>query len=136
VVKYVNDKLPATSNILFLWEPRSYYVRRNVQPDLGDTLTHLRWKYHDSEVIAAELRNAGYTHLLLSRVGLDYFLQTGYDPISVDDVNVLETLLSRHFRQVYGQTSLQLVTRDSKPAVLNAESDPYAVYEIVTAGAY
>ena len=54
VVKYVNDRLPANSNILFLWEPRSYYVQRNVQPDvILDALAHLRWQYHDPDAIAA-----------------------------------------------------------------------------------
>jgi hypothetical protein len=137
VVKYVNDQLPANSNILFLWEPRSYYMKRNVQPDvILDAWAHLRWQYHEPDSIAAALRNASYTHLLLSREGLDYELQTGYDPISIEDVNLIKELLSRHFRQVYGQTPLELLMRDGKPAVLNAESDPYAVYEIVTPGAY
>jgi 4-amino-4-deoxy-L-arabinose transferase-like glycosyltransferase len=137
VVKYVNDRLPANSNILFLWEPRSYYVQRQVQPDvILDALVHLRWQYHDPDAIAAALQNAGYTHLLLSRAGLDYQLQTSYDPISAEDVNVLEALVSRHFRQVYGQKPLQIVMRNDKPAVLDAESDPYALYEIVAPGAY
>jgi len=65
----------------------------------------------------------------LHRAGLDYFLQSGYDPISLDDVRALEELLARA-DQVYGKTPLQIVTREGKPAVLNAAEDAYAIYAL------
>jgi hypothetical protein len=36
---------------------------------------------------------------------------------------------------VYGKTPFEIVTRDGKPAVLDAANDQYAVYEIETPGA-
>jgi hypothetical protein len=129
-LRFINTELPRDARIVFLWEPRSYYAARATQPDaILDAWTHLRWQYHDSATIAAELRARGYTHVLLHRAGLDYFLQSGYDPISLDDVRALEELLARA-DQVYGKTPLQIVTREGKPAVLNAAEDAYAIYAL------
>jgi len=129
-LRFINTALPRDARIVFLWEPRSYYAARATQPDaILDAWTHLRWQYHDSVTIAAEWRARGYTHVLLHRAGLDYFLQSGYDPISLDDVRALEELLARA-DQVYGKTPLQIVPREGKPAVLNAAEDAYAIYAL------
>jgi len=130
-IQFVNANLPANARVYFLWEPRSYYAERAVQPDaILDAWAHLRWQYHDVDSIAAALRERGYTHLLLSRSGLDFMLQTGNDPITLDDARALEALAARHLRQIYGKTPLETVTRNDKPAVLGAADAPYAIYEI------
>ncbi len=130
-IQFVNANLPANARVYFLWEPRSYYAERAVQPDaILDAWAHLRWQYHDVDSIAAALRERGYTHLLLSRSGLDFMLQTGNDPITLDDARALEALAARHLRQIYGKTPLEIVTRNDKPAVLGAADAPYAIYEI------
>jgi hypothetical protein len=129
-LRFVNTQLPRDARVLFLWEPRSYYAARATQPDaILDAWAHLRWQYHDAATIAGEWRARGYTHVLLNRVGLDYILQSGYDPVSLDDVHVLEELLARA-DQVYGKTPLHIVTREGKPAVLNAAEDAYAIYRL------
>jgi hypothetical protein len=61
---------------------------------------------------------------------LDYVLQAGYDPISLDDTCVLEEFAAGHLQPVYGKTPLQIITRDGKPAVLNAAEEPYTVYRL------
>jgi hypothetical protein len=134
-IQFMNRNLSTDSKTLFLWEPRSYYASRAVQPDaILDAFTHRRWLLHDADSIAAALGEEGYTHILLSRTGLDYLLQTGYDPIGSDDMAVLTDLVSRDLKQVYGKTSFQIVTREGKPSVLGEADDPYAIYEIVPRG--
>lgn len=131
-IRFINTQLSRDARVLFLWEPRVYYAERATQPDsILDVWAHLRWQYREVDAIAAELRARGYTHVLLSRAGLDFILQSGYDPVSLDDVRALEELLARYAHQAYGKTSLQIVARESNPTVLNATNDQYAVYEIV-----
>ncbi len=134
-IQFLNHNLPTNSKTFFLWEPRSYYAARPVQPDvILDAFADRRSKYPDANAFAASLRAEGYTHVLLSRAGLDYLLQSGYDPISSQDLRVLQNLVSHDLRLVYGKTPFQIVTRDGKPALLDAEEDPYAIYEIVPRG--
>ena len=135
VVQFVNTQLPAKANVLALWEPRSYYLDRPVQPDaVLDIFAHLRWQYRDANAIASVLRRAGYTHVLLNRSGVNYLLQSGYDPIADTDIQVLETLVTQHFKQVYGKIPFQVISNDGRPALLDADNDPYAVYEIIATG--
>ncbi len=129
-LRFVNTQLPRDARLVFLWEPRSYYAARATQPDaILDAWAHWRWRLGDAATIAAEWRARGYTHVLLHRAGLDYILQSGYDPVSLDDVRALEELLARA-EPVYGKTPLRIVTREGKPAVLNAAEDAYAIYAL------
>jgi hypothetical protein len=124
--KFVNEKLPADARVLFLWEPRGYYVMRAMQPDtLLDTWAHLRWKYHDADAIAASLRASGYTHLVLNRQGLNSIWTSHYDPISDVDVQTLQTMLGTYARVIDG---IPLETSGNQ--IDRAESVPYTVYEL------
>ncbi|MCX7841279.1 MAG: hypothetical protein N2559_17725, partial [Anaerolineae bacterium] len=132
-MQFINTQLPREARILFLWEPRVYYAERAAQPDsILDAGAHWRWQYRDVDAIAAEWRARGYTHVLLSRAGLDFILQSGYDPVSLDDARALEELLARYATLVYGKTSLQIVMREGKPAVSNADKESYAIYRLDT----
>ncbi len=129
-IQFVNT-LPPNSKTLFLWEPRSYYARRTVQPDaILDAFAHLHSQFHDADSLAAALRQQGYTHILLSRVGLNYLLQTAYDPIAANDTQMLQDLTVRDLKQVYGKTPFEIVMRGGAPTLLGASNDQYAVYEI------
>ncbi|MEW5720643.1 MAG: glycosyltransferase family 39 protein, partial [Chloroflexota bacterium] len=129
--EFVNSALPKEARVLFLWETRPYYFERAVDEDaILDRWAHLRFCSGDADSIAAELRARGYTHVLLNRAGLDYILQAGYDPISPEDTRALEVFAARHLRPVYGETPLQIIARDGKPAVMNASNEPYAVYRL------
>jgi hypothetical protein len=131
-MKFVNAELPPDARVFFLWEPRTYYAERSTQPDvILDAWLHLRWQFNDVDAIAAALCARGYTHVLLSRAGLDYVLQTEEAPLAVDEARAVEQFVARHFRQVYGKTPLQIVTRAGKPGVLNAAADGYAIYASV-----
>ncbi len=130
-VQFVNKQLRPGDKVLFLWEPRSYYVQRAVQPDvILDTLPHLHWQYHSADSIVAALRASGYTHILLDRQGLNYLLQSGYDAITADDVQVLLDM-QRQLKQIYGRIPLEIASRQGMPAVAEADQDRYAIYEIV-----
>jgi hypothetical protein len=130
-MQFINNTLPSGSKTLFLWEPRSYYARRAVQPDaILDAWGDSRWQQKDADSIAEGWRRAGYTHILVSRTGLDYLLQTGYDPISHEDMSVLEQVAAQYLRQVYGKAPLQTTVRDGKPALPDAQQDQYSIYEI------
>ncbi len=130
-MQFVSKQLKPADKVLFLWEPRSYYVQRTIQPDtILDAFPHLRWQYHDADSIIKALHAAGYTHILLDRQGLDYLLQTGYDPITTDDIQVLQDMQG-YLKQIYGKTPLEVVSRQGMPSIVKASEDRYALYEII-----
>jgi len=130
--KFVNTQLPANAKVLFLWEPRGYYFQRDVQPDsILDQIANLHWRWQSVEKIAAALRAEGYTHVLLNRAGLDYHLQSGYDPLTQDELSTLLALESNYFKQIYGNIGLEIETRDGKRVIIGATQEPYAVYELI-----
>lgn len=133
-VQFVNIQLPANANVLFLWEPRSYYVQRAVRTDtMLDLIPHARWKYSTADAVVKSWRDAGYMHVLLNRGGLDYMLQTGYDPIQTEDIQVLQEITVSYLSQVYGKTPLEIVSRDGRQSIVGADSDAYAIYAITPA---
>lgn len=123
-VQFINSQLPRESQVLALWEPRSYYLRRAVQPDaILDSFEHLLWQTRDPDAIALIWQRAGYTHVLLNRQGLNMMLTSQYDPIDVDDAIVLQTTLERHARLLYGEP-----LRITGGQVIRADVAPFAVY--------
>ncbi len=132
VAQWVNANLPPDARIVVLWEPRTYYIERAVQPDaILDKFAHLQFLYNgDADAIVNAWRRAGYTHALLYREGLNAMLQSEYDPIGKAEMQTLAALEKNHLRLVYGNANLELQTREGKLELLNAEQSPYAVYEI------
>ncbi len=113
-MNWLNERLPADSRILFLWEPRGYYCRRPAQPDATlDALAQLRVSYPDAESALVALRADGFTHLLLYRAGLEFLrgptptpptLESliapsapgrSLYPLTADDMGFLHDLLTR-----------------------------------------
>lgn len=131
VMRWANANLPPNARVFFLWETRAYYLERAFNADaILDRWAHLRFQHRDTDAIALYLRGEGYTHILLYREGLSGLLQSGYDPITLEDVRELQEFIARHLKPIYGTTPFEIVNRDGKPALLNAEAEPYAVYEI------
>jgi hypothetical protein len=90
----LND-LPPDSQVLFLWEPRSFYCQVACWPDaLLDRWWHARRTAGAPGDIAASWRSAGFTHLLLFQSGYQFTLEQGDDPISAADQVALQTLLA------------------------------------------
>jgi len=109
-VVYINENLPPSAKILFLWEPRSYYCQRDCWPDaLLDKFKHLTYKYHDAEGIAEYLHREGVTHLLLYQTGLEYILEAQFDPITPGDVATLTVLQEDHLRLIHDEGGAYLL---------------------------
>ncbi len=90
--------LPESATVVFLWEPRSYYCRRNCRPDsILDEFPHLVHLYGNAGAIAQHWRASGVTHVLIHRAGLDFMRRQ--QPGAVDDA-VLAGLLQHHLEQI------------------------------------
>lgn len=128
--QFINTRVPPDAKLMFLWEPRSYYVDRRVQPDMLDRWAHAYWQTPNVREIVSSWRREGYTYVLLSRAGLNETLQTGSDPIDPKAVAALVELEQDYLELVYDRTPLQLTSRDGKPELDAAETQPYAIYRI------
>jgi hypothetical protein len=97
-MSYVNEDLPPSANVLFLWEPRSYYCQRLCSPDaILDRFKHLRFLYGDAEAIDTYLRAEGITHVLFHEAGFEHILAAQFDPIVPEDVETLRTLQEEYW---------------------------------------
>jgi len=131
--QWVNAYLPRDAKILFLWEPRTYYFQPTAEADaILDRFVHLRYLFNDADALQRALRQDGYTHVLLYREGLDNLLQTGYDPITTQDLRVLNEFVSQALVPLNGRADLGLTTRNGRPALERAAQEPYAIYQLET----
>jgi hypothetical protein len=97
-LSYVNEELPPSASVLFLWEPRSYYCQRQCSPDaILDRFKHLRYHYGDAEAIATYLRTEGISHVLFHKAGFEHILAAQFDPILPEDVETLRTLQEEYW---------------------------------------
>jgi 4-amino-4-deoxy-L-arabinose transferase-like glycosyltransferase len=95
----INQDLPHDAVIVFLWEPRSYYCQRDCRPDsILDSFPHMVHQYHSAGAIASAWQQAGVTHVLVHRSGLDFLLNEDSEPI---DLDVLNTLESQYLEQTF-----------------------------------
>jgi hypothetical protein len=107
---HINENLPPSAKVLFLWEPRSYYCQRNCWPDaILDQFKHLTYKYHDAEGIAEHLHREGVTHLLLYQTGLEHILEVGFDPITPDDMAALSALQEDYLHLIHDEGGAYLL---------------------------
>jgi len=71
----VNDA-PQNAKIYFLFEPRSYGMNINVQPDaINANFSHNIWLYKTPEKIVESWKLQGYTHVLLSKTGAEFIFK-------------------------------------------------------------
>ncbi|MCI0394312.1 MAG: glycosyltransferase family 39 protein [Chloroflexi bacterium] len=74
-MEMINGQLPEGAVVAFLWEPRSYYCRRDCRPDsILDTFGHWQYRYGDAAGIATAWQAEGVSHVLLYRAGLEFVL--------------------------------------------------------------
>jgi len=100
-VVHINENLPPSAKILFLWEPRSYYCQRDCWPDaLLDRFLHLTHLYPDADAIARAWAEAGVTHVLLYRLGMETIVQAGFDPVTPRDLAIMQDLQARYLSPV------------------------------------
>ena len=95
------NALPPDSQVLFLWEPRSYACQVDCRPDaLLDRFLHLTYLHPDADSIAREWEKAGVTHVLLYQGGLEAIIQAGFDPVTPRDLAILENLQARYLSTI------------------------------------
>ena len=99
------NRLPDDAQVLFLWEPRTFYCRTGIscQPDaLLDNWYHaMRITGGDIDAIAARWREAGISHILLWDVGMRRLTAPGADPFEPGDVEALHAFVERFLRPAW-----------------------------------
>ncbi|MFQ6000466.1 MAG: ArnT family glycosyltransferase [Anaerolineae bacterium] len=104
-MNYVNENLPDSAKIQFLWEPRTYYCQREARPDaiLG-SFKHLVFLEGEVEGIVDHWREAGITHVLFRKSALDFLMSDPEDrrfALSEGDQRIWEELVRDHFDPLY-----------------------------------
>jgi hypothetical protein len=97
------NALPASSQITFLWEPRSFYCAERIrcEPDaLLDRWWHLRQHELTAEEIAERWRAQGTSHVLYYAAGAEAVREAGYDPLDRSDWLELEQMLDHELVEV------------------------------------
>jgi len=102
-MQLVNERASADDDrVLFLWEPRSYYCFRRVQPDpILDRWAWLRQRFSgDLTAIANWLHQEGYTYVLLHQAGLDFVSQSFREKLDVADLNAWQQFALEYLQPV------------------------------------
>lgn len=98
-MQQIDAQLPAEAKIVFLWEPRSYYCRRDCRPDsILDAFPHLVHQHGSAEAIVQAWRGEGVTHVLVHRSGLNFVLNES--PAAVN-TTLLADLETRHLQKIF-----------------------------------
>jgi hypothetical protein len=100
-MKRINEELPSDAVLVFLWEPRSYYCQKDCRPDsILDEFPNLVYKYGSAEAIAQAWQQAGITHILVHRSGLERIVN---DMPGAVDVEILNELESQFLQPVFDE---------------------------------
>jgi hypothetical protein len=114
-IKAVNG-LPSDSEVLFLWEPRTYYCEVDCLLD-GKLVNwwYLRRAGGDSNAITEILREKGVTHILVYNAGLDFFrtLPTEYKEVDWAEFSRFRETMLTPILEIPGQYSLYELSGDS-----------------------
>ncbi|HEY45292.1 MAG: hypothetical protein AMJ88_04545 [Anaerolineae bacterium SM23_ 63] len=100
-VEEVRD-LPEGSQVLFLFEPRSYYCPpdRCLPDGILDIWYHARGLGGTSANLARTWQEQGVSHVLLYALGVETLKQKGVDPFTEEDWSELERLQDQHMTLV------------------------------------
>jgi len=97
-MKTINQTLPASARVLFLWEPRTYYSQRPAQPDiLLDNFARLLSPEGNLDAAAVRLRAQGFTHVLIYQRGARFIAENSPDLYPAQ----LPEFESRYLRAIY-----------------------------------
>jgi 4-amino-4-deoxy-L-arabinose transferase-like glycosyltransferase len=98
----LNQTLPPTAAVLFLWEPRTYFCRLTCRPDsILDQLAHDQFVYGDAANIVAAWKQMGISHVLLHRQGLDFIKAEGTEAVYQPALQELAVLEAQYFEPVF-----------------------------------
>jgi len=99
-LEYVNTNLPSSAQVLFFWEPRSYYCQRHCLPDVVfDHFSQLANEHSDADAIAQALVGRNVTHVLVNQRWLA--MGTHEDLFTGEDRMLLRELESQYLQPVY-----------------------------------
>jgi len=99
-LEYVNTNLPSSAQVLFFWEPRSYYCQRHCLPDVVfDHFSQLANEHSDADAIAQALVGRNVTHILVNQRWLA--MGTHEDLFTGEDRMLLRELESQYLQPVY-----------------------------------
>jgi hypothetical protein len=95
------DSLPEHSQVLFLFEPRTYYCPpdRCIPDGVLDRWNWLRRRDLSNPEILSEWRQDGVTHVLIYQTGVE-LLYEGEDPLSESDWDALATLVDEDLVEI------------------------------------
>lgn len=101
-MEQLNQTLPPTAQVLFLWEPRSYFCQMTCRPDsILDQLAHDQYLYGDAAGVVAAWKKLGITHVLLHRQGLNFIKQEGAEAIYHPALQELAVIERDYFEPVF-----------------------------------
>jgi hypothetical protein len=98
----MNDALPPQAVVLFLWEPRSYFCQVECRADsILDQLAHDQYRYGSADKIVEAWRNAGITHVLLHRQGVEFIESEGTEALYQPALEQLAVIEAQYFEPVF-----------------------------------
>ena len=109
-IQEINQRLPDEAVVAFLWEPRSYYCRMDCRPDsILDEFPHLVDQYQTASAIADYWRQAGISHVLIHRTGLQFVLSDTPEVVDLAALRELETEHLSLLHDIAGAYQLYIV---------------------------
>jgi len=104
--KYINEKLPQSVNILFLWENRGYYCEKKYMADSAFEASYMLQMIRQCgnvEKLHAKLKELKITHILLNKNLASIFCdQKG------KELPIIEEFLGKYTKQVYSENNVDL----------------------------
>ncbi len=99
------NALPASAQVLSLWEVRSYYASKILHADpFLDNFNYYYRHEPTAQQLAQALRQAGFTHVLFYAQGLQLVLDERPGEESPPELAMLRDFLARYARPVYQDT--------------------------------
>ena len=100
---YLDHDLPKESRVWFLWEPRSFYTSRQVQPDaLLDNWAHTLYLRGDPKAVRDDLVARGFSHVLVYRAGLAFFLTPPNREVADEELDALRSFERSYLELIRG----------------------------------
>jgi len=105
---YVNASLPASAQVLFFWEPRSYYCEDRCKPDVVfDHFSQLASDHGDVDAIAQALLRDRESHILVNQRWLD--VQSDSSPFTAEHRQLFRQFRDRYLKPIYVDPGLYAI---------------------------
>jgi hypothetical protein len=99
-LNYINDSLPTSAQVLFLWEPRSYHCEKRCLPDtVFDHFSQLAFEYEEADKMLEALQREGISHILVNQRWLN--LQTHGHLFTVEHRRLFSQFKDLYLEPVY-----------------------------------